>query len=414
MPDELLDVLGHDVDLQVDGASGCRVAERRALERLGDERDVEAARRRRGRRSATRRPRRSSPSRRRSAAARARRRRSRRARSRRSRTAATVPVPSTCPCTMWPPRRASARSASSRFTAEPTSSSPSEERRSVSCITSAAKLPSAIAVAVRQTPLTATESPSATSAARRVRDAQPRAVAGRLDAGDGAPILDEPGEHAHHSRSRAVIRTSSPDGSALERDRAHRVGDLLDALALERVARAAPAEQQRGDEQPRLVDLAGVEERARQVRPALEQERGHGQVQLAELVERVGARAPARSRRSRRSRRRPPSRASRWPSGGAARETTTVSGISEASRTSWESSGRRAVESNTTRRGWRVDVRQPRGEPRVVGERGADADDDGVDLGAPVVRELAAAARRRSTASRRRAWRPCRRGSSRT
>ena len=44
-----------------------------------------------------------------------------------------------------------------------------------------------------------------------------------------------------------------------------------------------------------------------------------------------------------------------------------------------------------------------RGEPRVVGERGADPDDDGVDLGAPVVRELAAAARRRSTASRRRA-----------
>ena len=39
---------------------------------------------------------------------------------------------------------------------------------------------------------------------------------------------------------------------------------------------------------------------------------------------------------------------------GAARVTTTVSGTSAAPRTSWESSGRRASESNTIRRGWRV------------------------------------------------------------
>src|SRR4051794_39853381 len=38
---------------------------------------------------------------------------------------------------------------------------------------------------------------------------------------------------------------------------------------------------------------------------------------------------------------------------GAARETTTTSGTSRASATSFASSGRRAVESNTTRRGWR-------------------------------------------------------------
>ena len=37
----------------------------------------------------------------------------------------------------------------------------------------------------------------------------------------------------------------------------------------------------------------------------------------------------------------------------AARVTTTVSGTSEAPRTSWESSGRRASESKTIRRGWR-------------------------------------------------------------
>jgi hypothetical protein len=39
---------------------------------------------------------------------------------------------------------------------------------------------------------------------------------------------------------------------------------------------------------------------------------------------------------------------------GAARETTTVSGISGAICTSLESTGVRASESNTTRRGWRV------------------------------------------------------------
>ena len=75
------------------------------------------------------------------------------------------------------------------------------------------------------------------------------------------------------------------------------VGDLLDALALERVAGAAAAEQQRRDEQPRLVDLAGVEERAGQVRAALEHERGDRLLERAELVERVGDRARARSPR---------------------------------------------------------------------------------------------------------------------
>ena len=43
----------------------------------------------------------------------------------------------------------------------------------------------------------------------------------------------------------------------------------------------------------------------------------------------------------------------RRPARGAARETTTVSGTSAAPRTSWESSGSRASESNTIRRGWR-------------------------------------------------------------
>src|SRR5215208_7448902 len=48
---------------------------------------------------------------------------------------------------------------------------------------------------------------------------------------------------------------------ALEAQGAQGVGDPLDALALQRVARRAAAEDQRRDEEPQLVDLAGVEER---------------------------------------------------------------------------------------------------------------------------------------------------------
>ena len=54
--------------------------------------------------------------------------------------------------------------------------------------------------------------------------------------------------------------------------------------------------------------------------------------------------------------------------------------------TSCESSGRRAVESKTTRRGWRCDALDARGQLRVVGQRRADADGDGVDRRAPAVR----------------------------
>ena len=68
---------------------------------------------------------------------------------------------------------------------------------------------------------------------------------------------------------------SSPTPLAGQGQRPHGIGDQLDALALERVPGGAPAEDQRRQEQPDLVDLAGVEERSGQVRPALEQDRGH-------------------------------------------------------------------------------------------------------------------------------------------
>ena len=52
-----------------------------------------------------------------------------------------------------------------------------------------------------------------------------------------------------------------------------RRGDPLDADPLDSRLRLAPAGQERGDEDARLVDLVGLEERAGQVRAALEQQR---------------------------------------------------------------------------------------------------------------------------------------------
>src|SRR3954447_18183106 len=86
--------------------------------------------------------------------------------------ARTVPTPSTCPCTMWPPRRVCAVTARSRLTGSPACADPRLLRRRVSAITSVLQVPppssGRTSVTVRQTPLTEIESPSATSS-RTVR-----------------------------------------------------------------------------------------------------------------------------------------------------------------------------------------------------------------------------------------------------
>src|SRR4029078_8070626 len=66
---------------------------------------------------------------------------------------------------------------------------------------------------------------------------------------------------------------------AVEGQGPQRVGDRVDALALQRVARPAAAQKQRSGGEPQLVDLAAVEERARQVGSALEEDRRDRRVQ---------------------------------------------------------------------------------------------------------------------------------------
>src|SRR5215475_14423379 len=65
------------------------------------------------------------------------------------------PMPSTCPCTIWPPKRASARIGRSRFTIEREASLPRLVRSSVSRDISAENRFPAIVRTVRQTPFTA-------------------------------------------------------------------------------------------------------------------------------------------------------------------------------------------------------------------------------------------------------------------
>src|SRR5512132_2498264 len=182
--------------------------------------------------------------------------------------------------------RALAASASSRLTLLPLRTSASEERRSVSFMTSAPKRSPRRPTAVRQTPLTAIESPSESS--RASGDSMARRTPSLVEWTSATvprsatrPVnnpLPLPQARGEQHVARHLL--------AVEGQRPQRIGDRVDALALQGVARRPPAEQQWSDEEPQLVDLAAVEEGAGQVRPALEEDRGDRWVQGAELVQR--------------------------------------------------------------------------------------------------------------------------------
>src|SRR3954470_493996 len=182
-------------------------------------------------------------------------------------------------------------------------------------------------------------------------DAEAHAVARLVDAMHGAEVLDETGEHSrHHSLSRALTSRSSPIGSQ----------SSVSARTASAMRSTPPPSTASRDLRPPMIRGAR-NRRASSISPASKN-------------------APARCG--------PPSSrievTSRWPSWssaertracsfspaatstsapavssdsvswrGAARETTTVSGISGAAWTSWLVSGRRASESKTIRRGWR-------------------------------------------------------------
>ena len=75
-------------------------------------------------------------------------------------TSTILPVPSTCPDTMCPPNLPSAAIARSKLTCAPLSAFASDERFSVSCMTSAVNACGMSLVTVRQIPFTAMLSPT--------------------------------------------------------------------------------------------------------------------------------------------------------------------------------------------------------------------------------------------------------------
>ena len=345
---QLLHVLGEHVDLEVHRAAGRGRAERRALERLGNQRHREArvVDLGHGQRHAVHGDRalldhvaqqlragpRSAP----------------RARGRPRATDSTVPVPSTWPCTTWPPSRSPARSGSSRFT-----SSPPRERRERGA---AQRLRHHVGGEGRR---------SARRRSGRRRSPRPS----RRRASSAASGVSTSRRPPAIARTAPLPATSPVNTSPLlEAGRDQHV--VVDALDLDVRARAArrrsrprrcprrrswprvPPSIMRRDEHARLVDLAGLEEGAGQVRAALEQQR-------LDLAVRRARRARAATRAASFS---PVATITSTPAASsasvavraAAREQTTITGTSLALRTSCESSGRRASESNTTRRGWRA------------------------------------------------------------
>ena len=216
----------------------------------------------------------------------------------------------------------------------------------------------------------------------------------------------QPGEHRYHSLSRAVISTSSSIVSTVVASARARVGHQVDASASTAARASRAADQHRRHEHARLVDLARL---AGTRRP------GAGRPPAASTG--CPARRAGRARRPRgrpRWRPRPRSRPRRRCAAGrlaarlAAREQTRITGDSSTLRTSCESGASAASLSNTTRRGWRPAPSTRDGQQRVVGRARCRCP-------RPPRRTRCASGargrgwtRRRSTASRRWRWRPCR------
>src|SRR5687767_6195263 len=132
---------------------------------------------------------------------------------------------------MCPPSRALACSAGSTFTLSPSPSASSEERLSVSSMTSAVNWPAPVSTAVRQTPLMLTESPraiGATCVSTVSRTPPPlRSIAATRALSWTSPVNTSPLLHARADEQVAL------DQVVLDVERAARVGDALDALAAE-------------------------------------------------------------------------------------------------------------------------------------------------------------------------------------
>src|ERR1044072_1258162 len=279
-----------------------------------------------------------------------------------SSTEVTSPTPSTWPWTMWPPRRSEAFIASSRLTRLPLPMPPRAVTSRVWFIASVAKPLASTAVAVRQTPSTATESPVAISPAsmvamRKRAPSAPASTASTVPTSWTSPVNTSPLPET--GRDQRVFGVGVDGGHPV-----------------------AAAEQDRGDEHPRLVDRSGLHENERKGASTLEKERGDAAAAEAGEggVDSVGngnldAGLAQRGRLTGVGLRR-----------GDDQHRRLVEGLRQLRV---EGQARPAIEDDAGGVAGQVDV--ARGEQGVVGENGADADRDRIGFGAPTVDQRAAA-----------------------
>src|SRR5689334_15896344 len=131
------------------------------------------------------------------------------------------PVPSTCPCTMWPLSRPVGDSGLSRLTREPARRSPRLLRRKVSGARSAENESGRRSTAVRQTPLTAMLAPSVMSFMTVEQRTFRRAPAERVCTDSTAPNSSIIPVNIQVSFHGELVRRNVVNGDALYADGVH-------------------------------------------------------------------------------------------------------------------------------------------------------------------------------------------------
>ena len=312
------------------------------------------------------------------------------------RISSTTPVPSTCPCTKWPPKRLSARIDRSRLTRCSCRSEPSVVTRAVSGPMSACTSPSSARDHRQADAVDGQTVAGANSGGERRPDAQAESTPVRLDAPRPSPTASmRPVNITFDERYRA--RAASTFGSISEDD--------ANSAAVEQ-RHALPGPEPIGRHvQLDVVDDAFVPGRARAPRRRLRAE-GSEYPSADKLREaRAASRAPRTRARGART------RSSAARSAGLSRSASGVVSIITGPAERVENSagvrrGAQATVEHDPRQGT-LAVHLPRRQQRVVGENGPRSDGDRVHLGAEVLhapiggrrRELGARARRRGDAA---------------
>src|SRR3954465_4523015 len=191
------------------------------------------------------------------------------------------PMPSTWPCIMWPPSRVCGVTARSRLTCAPAATEPRLLRLRVSAMTSVLQTPSSTPVTVRQTPLTAMESPRATSWSTRSARMCSTAASDWSSRTTRGPTSSPIPVNTSAPPLPGLLPHSVPGGAQPDRHVPAQEGDVgdregqraVDAVNSQVADQGGPGTEQRGCEMDHdLVDQPGAQESGGQRGAALQQD----------------------------------------------------------------------------------------------------------------------------------------------